>query len=82
MISGLAELEAGDSEKAIDWCTSIPELRRDNEVNGVNLRADEIAFEYETYYRKIAELKVGLWRILHTVRQDEAIKHLRKGVNE
>jgi len=82
LISGLDELEASDSEKAIAWCTSIPELRRDNEVNCVNLRAGEIAFEYENYYRKIAELKAGLWSVLHTVRQDEAIKHLMEDIDE
>jgi len=82
LISGLDELEASHSEKAIDWCTDIPALERKGEIMGVDLLSKEIDNEYEAYYNKIADLKYGLWSILHKARQDEAIKNLMEDINE
>jgi len=80
LISGLDELEASDSVRAIDWCTNIPSLEAKRDETGVDLFAREIDYEYETYREKIAELKSGLWNTLHTVRQDEAIKRLMEDI--
>ena len=82
LISGLDELEANYSEKAVNWCTNIPSIEKTMENGGINFLEGEIDQEFETYRDKIATLKAGLWSALHTIRQDEAIKHLMEDINE